>query len=55
MGSSTVRSDAGDPAATRSLAERGRRRAFEEHRAAGQVAKLVDVYRDIVAPQPGRA
>lgn len=44
-----------DPSAARSMAERGRRRVFEEHRAAVQVSKLVDVYRDIVAPQPGRA
>jgi glycosyltransferase involved in cell wall biosynthesis len=43
-----------DPAAARRLAERGRRRASEEHRAAVQVSKLIDVYRDMAAVQPGQ-
>lgn len=44
-----------DRSAARRMAERGRRRVFEEHQAAVQVSKLIEVYREIVASEVGGA
>jgi glycosyltransferase involved in cell wall biosynthesis len=45
----------GDPGRAAAIGERGRERARRDHRAPVQVAKLLDVYRDVLAKPPALA